>query len=103
MLTVEPTNAYNKAYTAYPKIKYNIVIIAKNGVNVEKSIKPSNIPSSKNNVFDIIAVAIITIICNNPTIPIPIVFPNTIVFGVVDVTSVSIIFDVFSVVIADET
>ena len=40
---------------------------------------------------------------NNPTIPIPIVFPNTIVLGDVDVTNVSIIFDVFSVVIELDT
>lgn len=39
----------------------------------------------------------------NPTIPIPSVFPKTIVDGLVDVTSVSIIFEVFSVVIELET
>ena len=52
---------------------------------------------------DITATAIIKIICNKPTIPIPNVFPNTIVLLSVDVTNVSIIFDVFSVVIAIET
>ena len=52
---------------------------------------------------DIIAVPTIKHTCTNPTIPIPIVFPNTIVFGVVDVTHVSIIFDVFSVVIEADT
>ena len=84
-------------------MKYTPVIIPKNGVILLKSIIPSNIPSSKNNAFDIKAVAIIAAICNNPTIPIPIVFPNTIVLGVVDVTNVSIIFDVFSVVIEVDT
>ena len=44
---------------------------------LDKSIIPSKIPSSKNNLPDINAVIIITIICNNPTIPIPIVFPST--------------------------
>ena len=37
------------------------------------------------------------------TTPIPIVLPRTIVLGDVDVTNVSIIFDVFSVVIELET
>ena len=45
----------------------------------------------------------IAAICINPTIPIPIVLPNTIVLGVVDVTNVSIIFDVFSVFIYVDT
>ena len=71
----------------------------KNGVIVEKSTIPSNAPSSKNNVFETIAVNAIAIICNTPTIPIPIVFPKTIVFCSVYVTSVSMIFEVFSVVI----
>ena len=75
----------------------------KNGVIVEKSTIPSNAPSSKNNVFETIAVNAIAIICNTPTIHIPIVFPKTIVFGSVDVTSVSIIFEVFSVVIELDT
>ena len=70
---------------------------------MSKSIIPSNIPSSKNSALEINAVAIIATICIIPTIPIPIVFPNTIVLGVVDVTSVSIIFDVFSVVIELDT
>ena len=49
------------------------------------------------------ATTIIANICINPTIPIPIVFPSTIVDGFVDVTNVSIIFDVFSVVIELDT
>lgn len=68
-----------------------------------KFIIPSKIPSSKNSVLDINATIIIASICINPTIPIPIVFPNTIIEGFVDVTSVSIIFDVFSVVIELDT
>lgn len=40
---------------------------------------------------------------SKPIIPIPIVFPSTIVEGFVDVTNVSIIFDVFSVVIELDT
>ena len=84
-------------------MKYIPVIIPKYGVIVEKSIIPSSIPSSKNRFFEISATITITATCNSPTIPIPIVFPKTIVFGVVDVTSVSIIFDVFSVVIELDT
>ncbi|MEI3433579.1 MAG: hypothetical protein V8R26_00760 [Clostridia bacterium] len=61
------------------------------------------IPGSKNTFALINAVPTSRIICNNPTMPIPIVFPSTIVFGDVDVTSVSIIFDVFSVVIELDT
>ena len=78
-------------------------MIPKNGVILLKSIIPSKTPSSRNNALDINAVAIIAAICINPTIPIPIVFPNTIVLGVVEVTSVSMIFDVFSVVIELDT
>ena len=48
----------------------------------------SNSPGSKNSFALINAVPIININCINPTIPIPIVFPNTIVFGSVDVTNV---------------
>ena len=49
------------------------------------------------------ATTIISITCISPTIPIPIVFPSTIVLESVDVTSVSIILDVYSAVIAVET
>ena len=63
----------------------------------------SNNPGSKN-VFALIkAIATINIIWAKPTVPIPIVFPSTIVFGLVDVTRVSIIFEVFSVVIELDT
>ena len=55
------------------------------------------------NFADIMATIIINITCINPTIPIPNVFPSTIVLLSVDVTSVSIILDVFSVVIAVDT
>ena len=41
--------------------------------------------------------------CNNPTKPIPAVLPSTIVLGLHEVTKVSIIFEVFSVVIDVET
>lgn len=34
-------------------------------------------------------------VCAIPTSPIPIVFPSTIILGLVDVTNVSIILDVF--------
>ena len=49
------------------------------------------------------ATATIEITCNKPTIPIPIVFPSTMVLGEVDVTNVSIILEVFSVVIEFDT
>ena len=63
----------------------------------------SNNSGSKNNFALTKAVPTISINCNRPTIPIPIVFPKTIVLGDVEVTSVSIIFDVFSVVIELDT
>ena len=103
LLTVEPVNAYSNAYAKYPSIKYIIVTIPKYGVIADISNTCSIIPGSKNTFALINAVPTSRIICNNPTMPIPIVFPSTIVFGDVDVTSVSIIFDVFSVVIELDT
>ena len=103
LLTVEPVNAYNKAYAKYPKIKYTIVIIPKYGVIIDISKTAFNNSGSKNTLADINATPTITHICINPTIPIPIVFPNTIVLGDVEVTNVSIIFEVFSVVIELDT
>ena len=58
---------------------------------------------SKNALALISAVPTSNINCNSPTTPIPMVLPNTIVFGDVEVTSVYIIFDVFSVVIELDT
>ena len=84
-------------------MKYKIVIIAKYGVNLDISNTDSSIPGSRKSFADIKAVATNKHTCTNPTIPIPIVFPNTIVFGLVEVTNVSIIFDVFSVVIELDT
>ena len=58
---------------------------------------------TKNKLADNTVTPTIIITCAIPTIPIPNVFPNTIVLGDVDVTNVSIILDVFSVVIEVDT
>ena len=84
-------------------MKYKIVITPKNGVILDISNTVFNNSGSKNAFALTKAVPTISVNCINPTIPIPIVFPKTIVVGVVDVTNVSIIFDVFSVVIELDT
>ena len=78
-------------------------MIPKYGVTLDISKTESSTPGSKNVLALIKAVATINIIWAKPTRPIPIVFPSTIVLGLVDVTSVSIIFEVFSVVIELDT
>ncbi len=54
-----------------------------------------NNSASKNKLADNTVTPTIIITCAIPTIPIPNVFPNTIVLGDVDVTNVSIIFRCF--------
>ena len=49
------------------------------------------------------AVAVKSTTCPSPTNPIPIVLPSTIVRGLVDVTRVSMILEVFSTVMELET
>ena len=84
-------------------MKYIIVIMPKYGVTLDISNTASNNSGAKKAFALISAVATITTICNNPTIPIPMVFPSTMVVGLVEVTNVSIIFDVFSVVMELDT
>ena len=79
------------------------MIIPRYAVILDISNTASNNSGSKNALALNKAVPTINIICSKPTIPIPNVLPNTIVLGLVDVTNVSIIFDVFSVVIELDT
>ena len=63
LLTVDPVNAYNKAYAKYPNIKYIIVIIPKYGVILDISKTWSINPGSKKVFALISAVATINTIC----------------------------------------
>ena len=96
LLTVEPVSAYNSPYVRYPNRKYSSVINPSCGVNVLVSNAISNSSGSMNAFALIYAVIIIAVNCPNPISPTPNVFPSIILVGLVDVTNVSIIFDVFA-------
>ena len=98
-VTNEPVNAYNNAYVKNPNIKYTSVIITNAGVIFDPDNNKLNTSASRNTFAETIADITIKSTCIIPIKPIPIVFPSTFVLGLVDVTNVSIIFDVFSVVI----
>ena len=103
LLTVEPVNAYRSPNVKYPKTKYSSVINPNDIVSDDVSSAISNSSGSRNDFALIAAVNIIAANWHVPISPTPSVFPIIIFVGLVDVTSVSIIFDVFSVVIELDT
>ena len=77
--------------------------MARYGVKLERSSRAFRISGSRQNFAQTTAVAPKSITCPRPTRPIPMVLPRMIVRGLVEVTRVSIILEVFSVVMELET